>query len=137
MAKLYYIPVLAIVFSFLNFSGCPGSVKKYPISGTAWKLEMLNGKSVTLKNGNYITLNFEISGEKLNGTAVCNKYSGNYVKRSDSLAFSNMSVTKLMCDDNTIESEYFNALGKVDRYKISDGKLRLIDKDSVVAIYFQ
>ena len=137
MNKLYYIPVFALVFSFLNFCGCPGSVKKYPIQGTEWKLETLNGKSVTLKGGNYITLNFEGSGEKLNGTAVCNKYSGEYVKKEDSLTFLNIAVTKMMCDDDINESEYFNALGKVDRYKISEGKLRLIGKDSKVAIYKQ
>jgi len=137
MAKFHYIPVLAIVFLFLNFGGCPGSVKKYPISGTAWKLEMLNGKSAALKGGNYITLNFEGSGEKLNGTAVCNKYSGEYVKKEDSLTFLNIGVTKMMCDDNINESEYFNTIDKVDRYKISEGKLRLISRDSVVAIFIQ
>lgn len=98
---------------------------------------MLNGKSVTLKGGNYITLNFEGSGEKLNGAAVCNKYSGEYLKKEDSLTFLNIAATKMLCDDDINESEYFNALGKVDRYKISEGKLRLIGKDSAVAIYKQ
>ncbi len=137
MSKFYYIRVFALVFLFLSFSGCPGSVKKYPIQGSEWKLETLNGKSVTLKGGNYITLNFEGSGEKLNGTAVCNKYSGEYLKKEDSLTFLNIAATKMLCDDDINESDYFNALGKVDRYKISEGKLRLIGKDSVVAIYKQ
>jgi len=137
VSKFYSIPVFVFIFLFLNFSGCPGSVKKYPISGTAWKLEMLNGKSVTLKSGNYITLNFEGSGDKLNGTAVCNKYSGNFVRKEDSLTFLDIGATKMMCDDNINESEYFSALGKVDRYKISEGKLRLISRDSVVAIFIQ
>ncbi len=126
-----------LIFSLLNFSGCPGSQKKYPIKGTEWKLEILNGKNVTLKGGNYITLNFETSEEKFNGTAVCNKYSGGYVKKEDSLTFVGIGSTKMMCDDDLNESDYFNSLGKVDRYKISDGKLRLISKDSVVAIFKQ
>lgn len=126
-----------IFLSLLSFSGCPGSLKKYPLKGTEWKLETLNGKTVILKGGNFVTLNFEASEEKFNGTAVCNKYSGEYVKKEDSLKFTGIGSTKMMCDDNLNESDYFTVLGSIDRYRISDGKLRLISKDSTVAIFKQ
>lgn len=97
----------------------------------------MNGKTVTLKGGNFVTLNFEGSEEKFNGTAVCNKYSGEYVKKEDSLKFTGIGSTKMMCDDNLNESDYFTVLGSIDRYRISDGRLRLISKDSTVAIFKQ
>ena len=97
----------------------------------------MNGKTVTLKGGNFVTLSFEGSAEKFNGTAVCNKYSGEYVKKEDSLKFTGIGSTKMMCDDNLNESDYFTVLGSIDRYRISDGRLRLISKDSTVAIFKQ
>lgn len=137
MKILYFIPIAALLLFVLNFSGCPGSNKTYTLRGTEWKLDTLNGKAVTLKDSKYITLNFEGSTGKLNGTAVCNKYSGEYSKKEDSLRFSGIVSTKIMCDDNLNESDYFNSLGSVDRYKISGGKLRLLSKDSVAAIFKQ
>jgi heat shock protein HslJ len=137
LRKLYFIPLIALLFSFLNFSGCPGSNKTFTLKGTEWKLEALNGKTVTLKGGNYVTLNFEGSAEKINGTAVCNKYSGEYVKTGNALTFSGISSTKMKCDDNLNESDYFGALVSVDTYKISGGKLSLISSGSVIAIFIQ
>jgi heat shock protein HslJ len=137
LRKLYFIQLIALLFSFLNFSGCPGSNKTFTLKGTEWKLEALNGKTVTLKGGNYVTLNFEGSTEKINGAAVCNKYFGEYVKTGNALTFSGIGSTKMMCDDNLNESDYFNALGKVDAYKISEGKLSLTSNDSVIAVFKQ
>jgi heat shock protein HslJ len=137
LKKLYFIPLIALLFSVLNFSGCPGSNKTFAIKGTEWKLETLNGKTVTLKSGNYITLNFAGSVEKISGTAVCNTYSGEYVKTDNSLTFSGIGSTKLKCDDNLNESDYYGMLVSVDTYKISDGKLSLISNGSVIAVFIQ
>ncbi len=137
MKILYFIPLIALVFSLLNFSGCPGSNKQFPLKGTEWKLEALNGKTVALKGGNYITLNFAGSSDKISGSGVCNTYFGEYSKTGDTIKFSGIDSTKVMCDDNLNESEYFNSLGGVDRYKISDGKLSLISKGAAIAVFKQ
>ena len=137
MKKLYFIPLITLLFSFLNFSGCPGSNKTFPIKGTEWKLETLNGKTVTLKSGNYITLNFSGSVEKISGTAVCNTYSGEYVKTGNTLTFSGISSTKMMCDDNLNEADYYGMLVSADAYKISEGKLSLTGNGSVIAVFKQ
>jgi heat shock protein HslJ len=133
----FFIPAITALAFFLNFSGCPGSQRKYPLKGTEWKLETLNGKSAFLKNGKFITLNFEGSAEKLNGTAVCNKYFGEYINSGESLRFTGISSTKMMCDDTVNEHDYYNVLSSTVRYKISDGKLRLIAGDSVMAVFTQ
>ena len=137
MKKLYFIPLIALLFSFLNFSGCPGSNKTFPLKGTEWKLETLNGKEVTLKGEKYITLNFEGSTEKISGRAVCNDYSGEYVKSGNSLSFRGIGSTKVMCDDYLNEADYYGMLVSVDTYTISEGKLSLTNKGLVIAVFKQ
>ncbi len=137
MKILFFIPAITVLAFFLNFSGCPGSQRKYPVKGTEWKLETLNGKSAILKGGKFITLHFESSSEKLNGTAVCNKYTGDYINTGDSLRFTGISSTKMICDDTVNETDYFNSLSSTGRYKITEGKLRLIAGDSVTAVFTQ
>ena len=51
------------------------------------------------------------------------------------MKFSGVGSTKMMCDDNLNESDYFNALGKVDAYKISGGKLTLLSGSKEILIY--
>jgi len=137
LKKLYCIPLAALLFSLLNFSGCPGSNKTFPLKGTEWKLETLNGKAVTLKGEKCITLNFAGSTEKISGQAVCNDYSGEYVKSGNSLTFSGIGSTKVMCDDYLHESEYYGMLVSVDAYTISEGKLSLTNKGLVIAVFKQ
>lgn len=132
-----FIPIIGFVFLILNFYGCPGSNKQFPLKGTEWKLETLNGKSVTLKEGSYITLKFAGSSEKINGSCVCNTYFGEYCKTGDTIKFSGIGSTKMMCDDILNESDYYDALGSVDRYKISGGKLSLMGKGTAILIFTQ
>jgi heat shock protein HslJ len=132
------IQVVAAIFIVLILSGCSGSKEKVtitPLIGTEWKLETFNGKTVSLNSGNYITLNFAATSDKISGAGVCNKYFGEFTKSGDAIKFSGIGSTKMMCDDNINESDYFNALGKVDAYKISDGKLSLISNSSVIAVF--
>ncbi len=139
MKTLYIIPVIAVMSFILLFNGCSASGKEQlsiiPLTGTEWKLETLNGKAVTLNSGNFITLKFSVTADKINGAAVCNTYFGGYVKSGESLKFSGIGSTKMMCDDNLNESDYFNALESVDAYNISAGKLNLLSGQKVILIF--
>ncbi|MEO8513099.1 MAG: META domain-containing protein [Ignavibacteria bacterium] len=138
MKTLYAVLVIAVIFSALSFNGCSGSKEQVsitPLVGTEWRLETLNGKSIALKSGNYITLNFSAAADKINGAGVCNKYFGEFTKNGSAMKFSGIGSTKMMCDDNLNESDYFSSLGVVDAYKIAGGKLTLLSKGITVAIY--
>lgn len=140
MKTINIIPFFAAMFFVLILSGCSGSKEKLsltPLIGTEWKLETLNGKIVSLNSGNYITLNFSASSDKINGVAVCNTYYGEYLKTGNAITFGGIGSTKMMCDDNLNESDYFNSLGSIDSYKISVGRLNLISKGSVIAVFKQ
>ncbi len=140
MKTLYTILVIAVLFSILSINGCSGSKEQLtitPLVGTEWKLETLNSKAVSLNSGNYITLNFSAAADKISGAGVCNKYFGEFTKTGDAIKFSGIGSTKMMCDDNLNESDYFNSLGNVDAYKISGGKLSLMSKGTTIAVFKQ
>lgn len=138
MKTLNIFTLLTALFLVLFINGCSGSkisTSSDKLEGVEWKLESLNGKTFVLKSGNSITLSFEGTTAKIGGTAVCNKYFGGYTKTDETVVFSGIGSTKMMCDDNLNESDYFSMLGSVDSYKISGGKLTLMSKDKVVAVY--
>jgi heat shock protein HslJ len=138
MKTIKIFTLLTALFLVLFINGCSGSkisTSSDKLEGVEWKLESLNGKTFVLKSGNSITLSFEGTTAKIGGTAVCNKYFGGYTKTDETVVFSGIGSTKMMCDDNLNESDYFSMLGSVDSYKISGGKLTLMSKDKVVAVY--
>lgn len=138
MKTIKIFTLLTALFFVLIINGCSGtkvSTTTATLEGIEWKLESLNGKTVALKSGNSITLSFEGTTAKIGGTAVCNKYFGGYTKIDETVVFSAIGSTKMMCDDNLNESDYFSMLGSVDSYKISGGKLTLMSKDKAVAVY--
>ena len=138
MKTLNIFTLLTALFLVLFINGCSGSkisTSSDKLEGVEWKLESLNGKTFVLKSGNSITLSFEGTTAKIGGTAVCNKYFGGYTKTDETVVFSGIGSTKMMCDDNLNESDYFSMLGSVDSYKISGGKLTLMGKDKILAVY--
>ena len=126
----------AILFVIL-IAGCSGTkeTSSAKIEGIEWKLESLKGSTVALKSGSSITLSFDGSTAKISGTGVCNKYFGGYTKTDETMIFSGIGSTKMMCDDNINESDYFSALGSVDSYKVSGGKLSLSSGSKVVLVF--
>jgi len=136
MTRNKLIPAALIILFVFLISGCSGTkeTSSAKIEGIEWKLESLKGSPVALKSGSSITLSFDGSSSKISGTGVCNKYFGGYTKTDDALVFSGIGSTKMMCDDNINESDYFSALGGVDSYKVTGGKLSLLSGSKVVLV---
>ncbi len=139
MTRNKLIPAALIILFVFLISGCSGTkeTSSAKIEGIEWKLESLKGSPVALKSGSSITLSFDGSSAKISGTGVCNKYFGGYTKTDDALVFSGIGSTKMMCDDNLNESDYFSMLGTVDSYKLSGGNLTLKSKGTAVAVYIK
>jgi len=140
MKTINIYTLLTALFFVLFISGCSGtkeSTTSGKIEGVEWKLESLNGSSVKLNSGKPITLSFDGVKQGIGGTAVCNKYFGSYVTNSGKLSFSEIGSTKMMCDDNINESDYFSMLGAVDGYNISGGKLNLTGKGKTLAVFIK
>ena len=140
MKTINIFTLLTALFFVLFINGCSGtkeSTTSGKIEGIEWKLESLNGSAVKLNSGKPITLSFDGVKQGIGGTAVCNKYFGSYISNSGKMSFSEMGSTKMMCDDNLNESDYFSMLGSVDGYSVSGDKLTLKSKGSSVAVYIK
>ena len=140
MKTINIFTLIAALFFVLFINGCSGtkeSTTSGKIEGIEWKLESLNGSAVKLNSGKPITLSFDGVKQGIGGTAVCNKYFGSYITNSGKMSFSEIGSTKMMCDDNLNESDYFSMLGSVDGYSVSGDKLTLKSKGSSVAVYIK
>ncbi|HEY9702034.1 MAG TPA: META domain-containing protein, partial [Allocoleopsis sp.] len=55
----------------------------------------------------------------------CNQLSGNYNLDKKEIHFTDITATKMSCDDIEFENVLLSELGKVDRYEMIDNELRL------------
>lgn len=138
MKTFTIIPFLAAMLLVLILSGCSGGsgnedgTKLY---GNEWKLESLNGKGTQLKGGKYITILFNRANGNFKGFCGCNTYFGIYFSGKKNLQLSEINQTEMACDEMKTESEYLEALKKVDGYKISEDKLSLTSFGNPIAVF--
>jgi heat shock protein HslJ len=133
---------LSVIFSFLaitlSLSGCSSgksTTESVSLEGTRWILETLNGKSIPITNGNNATLKFDEATGKISGSGSCNTFFGSYKADGSVLKFSEIGSTKMMCDEMSVETDYFSALQKTDKYEIKSGKLNLYSSSSVIMVF--
>ena len=84
------------------------STKAFQIEGS-WKVVKINNQPVPKEL--MITLNID-STMKVNGKAACNSYFSSIKKEGDTISFSPIGMTRMMCDEekNKWESNYTKAL---------------------------
>lgn len=140
--KIYFKYVLILIISLVIYScsstNTAGTVQS--IKNTKWMLESLNGVAVDpmyLTSGNAISLNFADSS-KMNGKAPCNSYFSAYTVSGQNISFGAIGATRMACDNLDMEQRYFEFLGGVTRYSISNNTLTLystVDGVSSTAIF--
>ncbi|MBX2946084.1 MAG: META domain-containing protein [Cyclobacteriaceae bacterium] len=114
--------LLVSLLAVTLFIGCKPDEPS--ITEVDWKLTLLNGKDyASLQQP--ITITFS-PDNKVAGHAGCNRYFGSYKKSQAELSFSQMGATKMFCDGKMeIEDSFLKALAEVDRFVVSENKLRL------------
>ncbi len=110
------------------------------LKNTFWSLRELNGKS-TKKNSDVREIHFLIKADNsVKGFSGCNNFFGNSSTRNDSLEFSQMGSTLMMCKNMELEREYLQTLEKTNRYKIYGEYLYLYGDKGLLAkfesVYF-
>ena len=101
----------------------PGEKGKFALAETKWKLVELNGKAVNQKTSRDYFINFDSKSGTFKSFVGCNRISGNYfMKATGKLGFTNIITTRMACNDNNAERDFFNNLQKVDNYMI-EGKM--------------
>ena len=82
-----------------------------------------------------LTLEFDETTNKVSGFSGCNRFFGTYKTDGNSITFSQMASTKMMCQEeaNNTEQKFLNALSRVNTFSIEDTNLSLqADKETLI-----
>jgi heat shock protein HslJ len=119
--------IVILLFMMLLITACkvmPTSTSD-ALDGTEWEL-MYIGKTTPIP-GSRLTIAFE-DGE-VNGSAGCNRYSGNYQISGEKITLGMLAWTEMACmqPEGIMEQEqaYMAFLSEVVRFEIVDGQLVL------------
>ena len=73
-----------------------------------------------------LTMSFDEKSNKVSGFAGCNRFSGTYIIKKDSIAFSRIISTKMYCEKTqNIEDLMFKYLSKVNSFSLQENTLVL------------
>ncbi len=129
--------LLTLGISLLIISCCPCKKSKSkdakPLLGTDWSMVQYEGASFDAKDG--YSLKFHEKGN-ISGRGDCNRLMGSFAEKDGKLTISKVAGTRMMCPDQSMESEFIMMLTKVDAFKI-DGKLMSLFSDGEQVAIFE
>jgi copper homeostasis protein (lipoprotein) len=97
------------------------------IADRTWKLCILNGKALVLKDSASKEPDILLDGSdrRVHGHGGCNSFHGTYKVSGSKLTFSPMATTRMACPELETESSYMQALENTATFNISDDTLSL------------
>ena len=119
-----------------KYRGCGNYISKEYKLHDFWSLHSLNGEAISSQDSlrKKPALQFDLQNNKVAGNTSCNQLSGQFSVEGDSLSLSKMVTTKMACQQS-IESEFMEALQKVNRYDIQNEELLLLNNDDKVMVF--
>lgn len=113
--------------------------KKPVFNGSAWNLYLLNYNGEILGTSHVVqkaTLHFQTKKD-FSGSSGCNTFFGSYEDSQQTLQFSNVGVTKKMCDEKSMSIESTLLMlfgdGKVS-YTLHNDEL-VLERHSIKAVF--
>ena len=105
------------------------------LEDTYWVLVELGERVIAEKTpGQELFLELSSKKQSAYGFGGCNRFFGSYESSGESLSFGALGATRMACPEGMdLEQELFTALGKVTRYELDGGELRLLEGDALVA----
>jgi heat shock protein HslJ len=102
---------------------------------TDWELVELFGQPAPPgAGGRLATLRFASDTNRASGFGGCNRFSGMYASRGDSLRFERVAMTKMACDAGMeLEQRFARALDATRRYELGAAGLALLGDSGIVA----
>jgi copper homeostasis protein (lipoprotein) len=103
-----------------------------------WKLIQVNDMTVTPAEGQRAEPHIVLhqANKRLTGHGGCNSLSGTYTIKGDSIAFSGIVSTRMMCYEMSTEMLFMNTIKEVNRYRITGDTLRVFKSESDGAAVF-
>ena len=114
------------------------SLQKLDIFQTEWELIRMGASKPKLTGtDNKVSILFSKDNSHFAGFSGCNRYSGKYEIKKGNLLFDNIVSTKMACPetDMSFETNYLNALNKVDNFAINGDTLFLKNNGRAVLIF--
>jgi putative lipoprotein len=111
---------------------------KHELEGSRWVLVRLGDQPVVPEQGKpepYIVL--QANQKEVVGHGGCNRLSGGYTLKGETLEFGEMTTTRMACPEIQAEHAFLNALESVTRWRLMDNQLVLLDKENVPVLQFE
>jgi heat shock protein HslJ len=119
-------------------ASCDSPVASADLLGTYWKLTHLEQVEVvyfTDQREPHIVLHGD---NRVTGSDGCNLLNGSFRHEDDSLVFSQVAMTRMVCPQGMAQQQEFGEmLGSTARYRIVNGFLELRGDDDIVLARFQ
>lgn len=108
------------------------SCKAEALETHGWQLSELAGQSIVSS----ATLHFDSNDGRSYGSDGCNRFTGGYHLRGQTLSFGTLASTRMACpDQGQQDHEFLTALGQTRQYQLDNGRLVLTDGDNVLAAF--
>jgi len=107
-----------------------------PLMGTEWTLTELAGETLEMPpGGRPPNLTLLGKGNRVAGSAGCNRMMGSFTAKGAGLHFSQMATTMMACPEPimTVEQNFLKALNATDSYHVEGDTLEFRQKDRVLA----
>jgi heat shock protein HslJ len=105
------------------------------LKNTFWNLIELNGESIKnykLKKNIHLLIQNDNS---IKGFSGCNNFFGNSFSSNDTLKFSQIGSTLMMCANSNVEQKFNKVLEKTNMYEIYGEFLYLYNKEKLLAVF--
>lgn len=99
-----------------------------------WTVEYIAGLSTPLSELGLLKtpiISFNQMDKKVSGNTSCNSFSAAYTQDGNNLQFGDLGMTRMFCE-NSVETEFVNAIKSVTKFDILEDTLYLIADDIVV-----
>ncbi len=127
--------VLILIMAFFSINCSP---KLSPDTGwnrQRWVVVEMKGVPVQQSGSRRDAyINFEVADKKIAGNGGCNQITGNYMLDKSSIHFTDITSTKMSCNDIEFENVFISILGSIDRYEVRGADLLLKRKREVMLV---
>ena len=98
-----------------------------------WTLTYLEGRSASMDFANVVpTIEFNFSENRVSGTAGCNRYSGSFQLKDNTVTITPLMMTKMMCGNIEGENKFANLLPGESKLVVENGVLYVKRNDLIV-----
>lgn len=120
MKQIFAITALFIVFTSFRSD----TTVKVDLYNSKWQLKTIHSKEGAAYIYTNAFIRFDETQKRVSGNGSCNSFGGSVTINDNSLQIGNLFSTKMYCESvQSIEADFFAALGKVTRYEIKGNSL--------------